>query len=205
MNWYTVDSSTAAFSVLATTTAKKHLNLPLEPTDDDVEIDAMVCAAENFVAARAGGRYGIQRTIDVVMSRFPYGDDPFCIPIGPLQSITSITYFDANNSSTTLASSDITLHKPRQRMPYIRPIVDTTWPGTQHRDDAVTVKAVVGHSTGSTDAGTERAKVPAAFTHACKLALADLYENRGDVDAMSNRTVDRIDALVATEGNAIYA
>ena len=206
MNYYTVDNTTAAFTVMATSTAKAHLSLPSTSTVDDDQLTAAIGAAESFVAARAGGRYGIQRTIDVVYERFPYGDGRLCLPLGPLQGTPTVTYYDASNSSTTVASTDFVVHRPRQKMPFIKPAPNRTWPGTEWRPDAVTVTAIVGHSTGSTTAATEQAKVPKAYLAACKLALGDLWENRGDIDpGVNSRTQDRIDALVATEGAPVYA
>lgn len=52
------------------------------------------------------------------------------------------------------------------------PAVDVTWPTTQDRINAVTVVYTAGY-------GASAASVPKTIKHWIKLAVSDLYDNRG--------------------------
>jgi len=71
-------------------------------------------------------------------------DDEICLPMGPVQSITSVEYVDTDGATQTLSSS-LYQFDSRGRL---KPAYGTVWPATRAQYDAVTVtyKAGVTHA-----------------------------------------------------------
>ena len=105
--------------------------------------------------------------------------------MGPVISVTSVTYLDANGSEQTLDTSDWeldTFSEPARL--YRAPGVQ--WPTTQAAPNAVTIAYTAGY-------GDTAAAVPASLKHWMLLALSDLYENRsahGEKPAVPHNFVD---------------
>jgi uncharacterized phiE125 gp8 family phage protein len=91
------------------------------------------------------------------------------LPLAPVSSITSITYYDGDNTQQTL-SADVYQLLSDARGPFVSPKSDQVWPGSYDRKDAVTITYIAGY--GDTDA------VPAAIKAAILLIVGHLYENR---------------------------
>ena len=99
--------------------------------------------------------------------------DEFRFPHRPINSISSVTYFDSNNASQTLATSVYELDKQNS---YFRLKYDQEFPDTAARWDAVTVNYILGDSADSTS-------VPAIAKQAMLLLVGYYFDaNRGDND-----------------------
>lgn len=171
--WYTSLVSESTAEPVATSDIKKQLNLPTTDIDDDIWISGAIKAARHYAERRM--RRALQnKTYDLILDAFPHGDDPVEFPFPPLSSISSITYYDANNSSTTLASSDYRTLARRESCGAIVPAVDATWPSSRDREDAVTIRFVAGFGSGSTD-------TPPPIRHAIKMLVSHWYEMRSSV------------------------
>lgn len=83
----------------------------------------------------------------------------------PVQSLTSVTYFDADNVEQTATLSDFTLYTSDE-WAFVR---SDNWPQTYDRPDAITVRYVAG-----TDQPDER------VVQAVKLIVGHWYEHRMD-------------------------
>lgn len=191
-----VSDSTAL--IVATTDIKRQVNLPSTDHEDDVWIGGAIRAARRYVEHHSR-RAMLNQTWDYVLDGFPPSNYPLRLPKPPLSSITSISYYDGTNSSTTLATSDYSLHKPTDGQAYLRPPVDGTWPTTRTRDDAVTIRMVVGY-------GAQSANVPDTYKHAIKMLVGHWYENRESVvvGTITKPIEHAVDALINSEAYGFY-
>lgn len=163
------------------TTAEAKSHLRVETTANDTTIAAMVQAAREQCEAYVGRAF-VQRTYDYYLDAFPYGLDvlPYgevALPYPPLVSVTSITYYDAGGTLTTLAASAYqvsTVTLPGRLIPG----VTSWWPVAQvARLNAVIIRYVAGYgAAGAADGGLSA--IPAAFKHAVKMLVGSFYENR---------------------------
>jgi len=144
----------------------------IDSTDDDAEVDrVMRAAAEFFAASIAGGRTWTPTVFDLTEGGFPLGRDRLYLPSPPLASVTSVSYYDTAGDAQTLEeTTDFTVMAPSDEQGWIVPIVNTYWPTTQDRDDALTVRFTAGYA--DRDAVPERAK------HAIRLLFGHWWENR---------------------------
>lgn len=101
-------------------------------------------------------------------------------PMGPLISITSVTYFDANNAQQTLSTS---LYSADTATSCMRLIGDT-FPSVYDRWDAVTINYTIGKAATA-------ASVPALYKSAILLLIGHYFENR---DMLINSGMASMDA-----------
>lgn len=166
-----------------------HLRLDAEDLQDDVA-GALVLAVESHLDGFAGvlGRALITQTWTRSFDFFPCGDT-IRLPLGPLQSIESVTYFDRAGDTQTLASSKYHAIEDA-RGPAVRLADTAVWPDTFDRPDAVTVAWTCGY-------GDEAFDVPAAIVHAAKLMIGHFFKNREAVAAGDTITLPlAVDALL---------
>lgn len=130
-------------------------------TDSSVLTQTLRCTAEGF-----------------------YGD---CIelPRGPIQSITSITYYDSANVQQTLSSSIYNLNAEEREveLAYLQ-----VWPPTVYRWDAVTVNYVAGYSSV--------ANVPAIAKQAMMLLIGFNFTVRDMLVDFQLQTMEAYERLV---------
>lgn len=151
-----------AAPVLSLSEAK--LELRVDHTDEDERIAKLVAAATLHVE-KLIGRALIAQTWRQDFEAF---DGELRLPIGKVISIASITYYDSDNSTQTLASSVYT-HAQDALGPYVYLKPDQEWPATYERPDAVRVTWVAGDGTTASDVlANDRAAVIQV--------LKDLYE-----------------------------
>ena len=111
-------------------------------------------------------------------------DDEIYLPRRPVQSISSIKYYDQNNSLQTLDSSVYSLDAAARA---VRLNYNSVWPSVySERFDAVTVEYVAGYA--------NRQNVPAIAKQAMLLLVGYYWEsNRGDNDkAYDLRAYERL-------------
>jgi uncharacterized phiE125 gp8 family phage protein len=100
--------------------------------------------------------------------------DPIRLPRRPVKSITSVKYYDASNSLTTLATSVYSLDTARRE---IRLAYDQVWPSITNRWDAIEVTYVAGES--------DAVNIPATARRALLLLVGYYFgKNRGDNDGI---------------------
>lgn len=156
-------------------TAEAKTHLAVEHTEHDTFITSLIDA----VTAELDGRFGYLRRALVTQTwRYSLPFFPACrkieLPLPPLQSVTSVKYYDGNGDEQTL-STDSYRVVSNAFVGYIELVPAQSWPGTAYRSDAVTIEYVAGFG--------DAADVPANIKAAMLLRIGELYAGRGDGDA----------------------
>lgn len=150
------------------------LNLRLDVGDEDDTTSRLIAAARGMAENRLVRRL-IDSTWDYVLPRFPGNSNAHLeLPFPPLDSVTSVTYFDSAGTSTTWSSALYTVTKPagdNAGLGSIVPIDGETYPSTQSRIDAVTVRYVAGYGSAETD-------VPQDIQTGMHFLISHWFENR---------------------------
>lgn len=174
-----VRSVAPAVAILTTSEAKAHLRV--DTSDEDTLIDALVSAATSHMDGHSGilGRALITQTWYQDFDAF---SSCMRLPVGNLIAISSVAYYDANNSTQTLANTVYTAFSDAIG-PYLTLKPDQDWPSSYARPDAIRVTWTAGY-------GATAASVPEAIRHAARLMVGHWYENREAVNIGSGQPVD---------------
>ena len=152
------------------TLAEAKLHLRVDDTAEDALITALISAARETCEDRIDGTIpvtGWRLTLDA----FP---DAIKLPRGPVASVESVKYLDADGMQQALSALDYlvdTVSTPG----YIVPAYGKAWPETREQINAVEVEYTAGSAT-----------TPAALKAWMLLAIGDMYANR---EASSDRPV----------------
>ena len=158
-------------STLPISTAEAKTHLRVVHDEDDTYILTLINAATDWAEEFCRRKF-MSQTAYLYLPAFP-GADYIKVPFGELQSVTSISYEDADGATQTLSSAlyDVITD---QLLGKVRLEPNETWPITESgRENAVTVTFLCGY-------GDESA-VPAPIKHALKLWISHLYEVREPV------------------------
>lgn len=139
-------------------------------TDENALIESLIAAAEQRLDAYDGiiGQALLTQTWRQSFDRF--GGSMIRLKVEPVQSVTSIKYFDADNVEQTVASLAYGLYAD-DLGPFVEPLTGQAWPSSVYtRRDAVTVTYVAGF--GAVDA------VPEPIKQAIKELVAYWFNNR---------------------------
>ena len=137
-------------------------------TTDDTLITSYIAAARRL-CERIDWRAYMTQTLEVWLDAWP-ATDILKIPRPPLQSVTSITYYDQSNVAATLSSASYfvdTVSEPgRVVLNY-----GYTWPSTILREtNGIAVRFVAGYASAG--------NVPQTIKQAILLVVGHWYENR---------------------------
>lgn len=186
-----------------TSDLKKQLNLPSTGTDDDTWLALAASVARSLIERSIPGGFAVRlQTKQLHLNKFPNlesDNGEIELPFPPLNAVTSIKYYNENNSTGALASSDYRVIDPGNgNRARVYPIIDEVWPVTRLREDAVIVEFTCG-STCSTD-------LPPTVKHAVNLLVTHWYENRGAlmVGVVSKEMEIGIQSLLAANGYGFY-
>jgi uncharacterized phiE125 gp8 family phage protein len=162
---------TAAPSAPLLTTAEAKEHVRVEVSDDDALISALVQAATDHLDADNGilGRALISQTMAYTLPDTP-GSEWLSLPVPRVQSITSITYYDADNAQQTFPAESYRLAATDQDAT-VQLSAGASWPVVYDRADAITVTYVTGYGDAASD-------VPQALRQAALLLVGHWYENR---------------------------
>ena len=145
---------------------KDHLRIERDDVDFDVDLDALIRAAQSYIESETHQTI-IDTTYEAVFDDFP--SDALLIPGWPIQSIGSITYYDELGAQIPLGSYQSDLSKSPVR---ICPVVGEPWPVTQAgRIGAVKVQFTAGY-------GTSDITTPPMLKAMVKLLVAHWFKNR---------------------------
>lgn len=131
-----------------------------QPQDDPLYIEGIRRAAHDVVAEMSGRCLGSE-TWEVSFSEAS-GD--VALPKSPVQSITSISYFDATGAVQPANVADFLLFAGQDRAK-LRPVEGRSWPTLQKREDAITIRFVAGYST-----------LPDGLNFAVRVAAENIYD-----------------------------
>jgi uncharacterized phiE125 gp8 family phage protein len=140
---------------------------------EDTILTALITSARQYVEA-VTRRALISQTWDLYLNEFPFINS-FEIPLGSLQSITSMAYTDSSGTVTTMTATtdyiaDTASEPGRVVLPY-----GIGWPSTTlHPVNPIAIRFVCGY-------GATAASVPASIRTAIKMTVEDLFENRSAV------------------------
>lgn len=141
--------------------ARSHLRVT--GSDEDMLITQQLAAAVAAVSERTGRRLGSETWAASYAS--VSGD--LNLPMAPVQSITSIQYWDASDVSQTALVSDFYFFADDD-FATLRPKAGKAWPSVNsNRADAITVTFVAGYS-----------PIPAPLRTAVLMLLGHFFENR---------------------------
>lgn len=136
---------------------------------DDTYVTNLITVARQAIE-KITGRAFITQTWELALDKFPMCDY-IVLPYAPLQSVTSVTYYDTDETSATFSSDDYiadTYSEPgRVYLGYGK-----TWPSiTLQPVNGVVVRYVCGDGDAASD-------VDEIYKTAIKILVAELYENR---------------------------
>lgn len=169
---------TAGPTSLPVTLEDAKLHLRVDHDDEDGLITQYLAAATEWAEDFQGRAY-VTRTYQLTMSRFPK-TRPIYLPRPPLQSVTSISYYDRSDAEQTVDASDY--YVDLGSVPARVVLKSGSWPSVANRPDAVTVTYVAGYGDledGDGDGGEN--PIPGAVRSAILLITGHLYENRESV------------------------
>jgi uncharacterized phiE125 gp8 family phage protein len=148
--------------------AEAKAQMRVEGNDDDTIIQRLIDAAVAFVDVQGVlGRAMITQTWAEWIAPNP---STVLLSIGPVQSVSSIKYYDIDGVLQTATLADFNVFGTPNRIT-ITPKTSKAWPITQTRDDAIKIEYVVGY-------GSTSASVPQTVRHALLMLVAHWYENR---------------------------
>lgn len=149
---------------------KTHARVDLS-ADDGYLLDLLTVARRHveLITSRAL----ITQTIDESFTAFPASSEQgFVLARAPVQSVTSITYYDEDLSTSTVVSSANYQVDTAVSPAVIRLKPGATWPtDTLRRSSGVVVRYVAGYGGSASD-------VPADILHAIKLLVGQMYTHR---------------------------
>lgn len=173
----------AAASPVTLAEAKTHCRV--DGSDEDTLITGLIAAATNYVEQYTGRAIGAQ-TWRLTQDTF---SDNILLPMGPVQSISSVQYYDTAGVLQTVASSVYTLDADSDPAWLVRN-ANEAWPATLNGINAVRVTYVTGYAT-----------IPAAVKQAILLLIADWYNMRENTTLTTNQPTEMPHAVTALLAN----
>ena len=147
--------------------AKTHLRVLT--SDDDAYITDLIKVARRKVEYDLR-RALITQTWKMYLDDFPANGDVILIPYPPLQSITSIKYYDTSNEQQTWSNTEYELDiysEPAR----VAEVYGYTWPSVYDKLNAVEIIFIAGYGDDATD-------VPWTVKQAILMLIGHYYENR---------------------------
>lgn len=178
----TTDSSSELVSVAQ---AKEHLRVT--HSDDDTYIETLITACRQSLEISTHRALGSSQTYQIGYKRFPTTYHRLVIPNPPIVSVSSLKYYDTNNTLQTVSSSDYTFENNGSGVAYLAMNDAYSYPTlSSERVDTVILTCVCGYTA-----------LPKPLHQAMLLLIAHYYDTRepvayGAVPIKVQRTVDFI-------------
>jgi uncharacterized phiE125 gp8 family phage protein len=164
-------------STYPVTLAEAKLHCRVDLADDDTLIAALITAATEM-AEQKTGRAIMTQTLELTLDAFP---EAFELTRVPVQSITSVKYYDTTGTQQTLSNTLYALDAADDfGFAYISPVYAGVWPNTRDQINAVAVRYVAGYA--------DAASVPQSIKNWILLMVSTMYANR-ETEAYSSRAV----------------
>lgn len=164
-------------STYPVTLAEAKLHCRVDIADDDTLITALITAATEMAEQKTGGAIMTQ-TWELTLDAFP---EAFELTRVPVQSITSVKYYDTTGTQQTLSNTLYALDAADDfGFAYISPVYAGVWPNTRDQINAVAVRYVAGYA--------DAASVPQSIKNWILLMVSTMYANR-ETEAYSSRAV----------------
>lgn len=174
--------------------AKAHMRIG--HNEDDALIAALITASRRLCETITR-RALITQTWDLYLDAFPAGR-AIQLPKSPLQSVTTVTYTDEDNTTTTFASTNYvvdTVSVPGCVV--LTPSAD--WPSVNLWSvNAVKVRYVAGYGVATA--------IPETVKLAMKMVIGHWYEHREvQIESVPHTLELAVHALLSTERTWVYA
>ena len=133
------------------TVAEVKLDARIDVADLDATLTLLITGARRVAEDRTG-RSLITQTWELVLDAFPSAG----IEVGklPIQSITSVKYYDSDGVLQTLSSANYVLDT--DTLPgWILPAYGVSWPATHAVSNAVIIRFVTGYGAAASDVPAE--------------------------------------------------
>lgn len=165
--------------------AKKQVGVGEVDYHDD-QLTRLITSARQLVEELTDRTF-ITSTFDFKFDRWPLGLQPIFIPQPPLQTITSIKYFDTSGVEQTLGTS--TYKVLAERDPgEIRLKTQQSWPFLYSETDVVTIRFVAGY-------GAAASSVPGPLKQAILMAVSMQWlDSLGNDTAQQQKCLERLAA-----------
>ena len=151
--------------------ARDHLEIGAAVTAHDTKLTRNIAAARlNFEMDT--GLALIDQTFTLSLSAFPKGSDLLHIPVRPLSSVTSVTYYDEADAQQTLSTSVYGVDSGRRGL-YLK--INQEWPAINGQHDGIVVTFVAGYGSSSSD-------VPDLCRQAVLLKIGKMFAFRDDTE-----------------------
>jgi len=163
------------------TSVKDHLRLDLSYLNDDRVLSSLITAARAYVEEYLG-RALVTQTWDLWLDGWPYDNRPakshIDIPLPPLQSVTSLTYWDVDSTEYTLTEGTEFTVDTESLIGRIVLDYDESWPTEQlHPNNPIKIRFVAGYlDTSSLPVSVDG--VPAPIKHAMRLLIGHWHASR---------------------------
>lgn len=148
-------------------TIKRDLRIDADLVDHDLLIDSLITAARRWIERRAR-RALISQTLRLSLDEWPE-TDRIVLPRPPLQSITSIKYYDSTGADNTFSTgsyfADTDSEPGRAVLAY-----GESWPDADLRPAAaIRIDYLAGY-------GATEETIPAEYVNAIRMLVAGWYE-----------------------------
>lgn len=161
---------TSAPAIEPVSRAEAKLWCKIDGTAEEDLIDALIVASRQYVEKETR-RSLISQTWRGDFPRFPCAGEYLRLAQGPVQSVTSVYYYDDQGDDTLLAAATYKLDLT-ETIAKIRLDPDHDWPSIEAQADAVRVTYVAGY-------GAAASAVPQALRQAMLMLISYWYDNRG--------------------------
>ncbi len=179
---------------VTTQEAKNHLKVDYD--EDDLLIAILIQAAREWIERRTG-RSLITQTRTAKLDYFPRCNK-IRLPYGKVSSVTSISYYNESEQSTTLSASDYWTDFTND---ISRIVVRNYWPATFDMPNAVTIVYTAGY-------GAAGSNIPQPLKQAMLLIIGHLYEHREQVGDIMHEVPFGVETLVGSyvlEQSVVYS
>lgn len=180
-----------AVEPISLTEAKMHLRLAVTDVDaadytaEDAAITRVITQAREYVEHQ-GLHSLITQTWDFYLDAFP-DQNIIRLPLPPLQSVTSISYIDADGADAVFTDFEVLTHSGKIKKTY-----GVAWPAI-YPESEIVIRFVCGF-------GTDGEDVPARLRGAMFLLINHWHENSSETIAkygvVSERIKLGVDALI---------
>lgn len=165
---FLVRTAAPSAPVVSVADAKTHLRV--DTSDDDTYLGAL-CTAASYAVEELVGRPLVTQTWAYSLRFIGGGNDKLYLPKTPVQSLSSVAYYDTSEAAQTVSTSAFDLFKDDDRA-VMRPKTGNSWPSIYDRPDGLTITFVCGYGAASA--------VPEPVAHAVKMLIAHMYEARSE-------------------------
>ena len=159
-------------------------HLRVDSVEDREYLEALIPAAREWVESLTG-RVGMVATYKLTARRWcDIMPEKWRLEIPlrrtPLLSVTSVKYYASGETTLTTMSTDDYI-VVTDSTPGLVELEDGVMPATEDRADAIQIEFTAGYS--------DAADIPALFRHSVKMLVANLYEQRSPIAAVSMQDI----------------